>query len=529
MKNAKKLASLLLALVMVFCLTTAAFAANDGSITISNATVGKDYTAYKVFDLTYSGSAVAYSYTKTGESDALYNALTGEGSPFTLASTTTANKFNVSIKDGKTAADISAFLTANKGLLTLVETKEAAGSEVKFEGLAYGYYYITSSLGSVVTIDSTLKNVTVIDKNQGPTWDNEPGDGDETGGDNNPGKVIMENGHKKVVNSASYGDTVDFNISVNATAYVGTALATHYYISDTLADGFSPAKNIVVKVGDETLTAGTDYTLTQTGNSFEIDVPFGEKYGSNAVISVSYSATVENDAVIAGTGNLNTANYTYKTDSSFDPNDPGYDPKDPGDQGDKKPYDENNKKTTKTYVYALGIKKVDPAGKALTGAEFSVTDSEGNVIKATGAAGVYEYSASGTVSQFATDENGVLIIKGLKAGTYTVKEEVAPAGFNLLGSTVDVTAAISETNTYTSEITTYYDADGNVTDTKTENKTTTTVSTNVVPLVVVNNSGTELPSTGGVGTTLFYILGGLLVTGAVVLLVAKKRMSGAER
>ena len=119
MKHAKKLASLLLALVMIFSLTTTAFAAgNDGSITISNATVGETYAVYKVFDLTYEGKAVAYSYTKTGESDALYGALASDASPFTLTPTTTENVYNVALKEGKTAADVSKFLTDNKAQLT---------------------------------------------------------------------------------------------------------------------------------------------------------------------------------------------------------------------------------------------------------------------------------------------------------------------------------------------------------------------------------------------------------------------------
>lgn len=538
MKHAKKLVSLLLALVMLLSLTsTTAFAANDdGSITISNATVGQTYTIYKVFDLTYSEDNVAYSFTKTESNTDLYYALISEGSPFTLTATTTENVYNVSLKESQTSADVSTFLTSNKNNLTPTASMEAATNEVKFGSLPYGYYYITSSLGTVVTVDSTLKDVTVIDKNQGPSWDNEPGEDDETGEDNNPGKVIIENGVKKTVNSAYFGDKVDFNISVNATAYVGKDLATHYYIKDTLADGFSPAESIVVKVGDQTLVKDTEYTLTQTGNFFEIAIPFGEKYGSNAVISVSYSATVRNTAAIAGEGNLNTANFTYSTDSSFNPDDPGYNPKNPTDpaypnpDNPTKPYDQQNEKTTTTYVYALGIKKVDPKGNVLTGAEFSVTDEDGNTIKATGANGVYEYAAEGSETQFAMDDKGVLIIKGLKAGTYTIKEEVAPAGYNLLTATVDVTAEISENGTYTTKITTYYDADGNVVGKdESDSSIETIVNTNVVPLVVVNNAGTELPSTGGMGTTLFYVLGSLLVVVAVVLLVAKKRMSQAER
>ena len=127
MKHARKLATLLLALVVVLSLATTAFAAgNDGSITISNATEGATYAVYKVFDLTYEGDAVAYFYTKTGDTDALYNALTGESSPFTLTAATTENVYNVSLKAGNTAANISAFLKAWRSITALRGTPFAA-------------------------------------------------------------------------------------------------------------------------------------------------------------------------------------------------------------------------------------------------------------------------------------------------------------------------------------------------------------------------------------------------------------------
>ena len=531
MKHAKKLASLLLALVMVLSLATTAFAADGtGTITVSNSTKDATYSIYKVFSATVSedGKTIAYQADAALPENAYFE---------------TDAKLNVTVKnaakaaDGSLTADAIAWLKANYVTgKTPSATMTGNGADLVFEDVPYGYYVVTSTVnnGAAVTVNSTMPNVTVIDKNQGPTWDNEPGEGDETGEDTNPGKVIIEDSVKKVVNSANYGDTVNFSIAVNATAYVGDKLVTNYYISDTLADGFSAAKNIVVKVGGQTLNKDTDYTLTQTGNSFEINIPFGTKYGSNAKIEVTYSATVETDAVIAGEGNLNTANFTYAT-KEFDPDNPGStDPDNPG-VGEKKGYEDSNKKTTTTYVYALGIKKVDPKGNALTGAEFSVTDAAGNDIYATATdtAGVYEFCAAdaeGAVTQFKTDDKGVLIIKGLKAGTYAVKEEVAPAGYNLLPSTVDVTAEISETNTYTTTITTYFDDEGNVV-AKDESVSSAqmTVNTNIVPLVVVNNAGTELPSTGGMGTTLFYVIGGLLVVAAAVLLITKKRMSQAER
>ena len=232
MKHAKRLASLLLAMVMLLAMgVTSAFAAgSDGSITITNATVGKEYSVYKVFDLTYSPEGdetnVAYTYTKSGESDAFLTALQDEASPFTLTETTTAGKYSVTLNAGKTASDIAVFLDGQKNSLTAVETKTADTSEIYFNGLDYGYYFVTSEVNTVLTIDSTLPDVKVIDKNQEPDWDNEDPKNPDAG---NPGKVIIDAaGNKVTENTANYGDTVNFSIAVNATAYVDAEQATYY-------------------------------------------------------------------------------------------------------------------------------------------------------------------------------------------------------------------------------------------------------------------------------------------------------------
>ncbi len=515
MKQVKKLFGLLMSLVMLLAIgTTTVFAAgnNDGSITIKNTTIGKEYNAYKVFDLTYSttdtSTNVAYTYTQIGDSDKFLAALKSDNSPFTISETIEAGKYNVSLKDNKTADDISSFLNKNKELLSVKTTSIATDSTLTFTDLEYGYYFVTSEVGTVITIDSTLPNVEVIDKNQKPDWDN---------GDDKPGKVIIdENGNKISENTVNYGDVVNFSAAINATAYVGDKQVTYYYLTDTLASGFDKAENIEVYVNSTKLES-TAYTLKQNGNTFQVTVPYKESYGSNSVIEVKYSAKVNNTAALAGTGNDNTANFTYDTKT------PGTDTPDPDPNPE---YPDNNKKVTKTYVYALGIVKVDPEGNVLTGAEFSVVDADGNTIWAKGSNGVYEYCEEGTtgaVKQFTTDANGLLVIKGVKAGTYTVTEQVAPKGYNLLKDSVTVEAVMKEA--YTTTITTYIDENGKVTDQKTDKTKTYEASANVSGLVVVNNAGTELPSTGGMGTTLFYVVGGILVIGAGVLLVVKRRVS----
>lgn len=549
MKHAKKLVSLLLALVLVLSLGTAALAAgaSDGSITVRNATVGERYSVYKVFDLTYAtaGDAtnVAYFYTKTGDGDALFAALTDDGSPFTLTATPVTGKYNAAAKDGKTAADISSWLKQNEALLTRTGAEvTATGDTVVFSGLAYGYYYVKSSLGAAVTLDSTLKDVKVVDKNQGPSWDNEdPATPDVPA----PGKVIVNaDGTKTTVNAAGYGDTVRFSIAVNATAYAKnsageTKLVTYYHITDTLAAGFDAAQNIKVTVNGTDVTAKA--AIAQEGNRFDVTLPFGEAYGANAKIEVTYTAQVNNAAALAGSGNRNTANFTYTTDNANDPTNPPYDSKDPTDpnypekpQTPSTPYQEENQRTTTTYVYALGLAKVDPQGKALRGAEFTVTLDGAAISAVKTADGVYERCAAGAqgaVTQFTVGDGGVLLLKGLADGAYTVTEVNAPAGYNLLTSPVTIQAEIEKTATYTETITIYKDADGNVVSSAVTggSQTETTVAAKVVPLVVVNQAGTELPSTGGMGTTLFYVLGGVLVAAAAVLLFLKKRAGHAAQ
>ncbi|MBR3382766.1 MAG: isopeptide-forming domain-containing fimbrial protein [Clostridia bacterium] len=544
----KRYLSILTAIVMLLALCVSAFAAPapavTGTITIRNATPGKVYRAYKVFDATFSNDSVSYSFTLTDGNQALFEALMAQDSPFALTPSTTANVYNVELKDGFTTAQISEWLTAHEDLLPAPVEKTAGEGEstVEFTDMPFGYYFITSSLGSVVTIDSNIPNVTVIDKNEKPGW-HDP-DPDDPGPEGKA--IVIENEDGSLtytdVNSANFGDTVHFYIGVDATAYDGTDLVTYYYITDTLGAGFGPANDIVVSIDGTTLTEGEDYVIYRDGNTFEIHIPFGEKYGSNAVITVEYSAVVLDTAVIAGEGNLNTANFSYDTkpidpdDPEFppeDPDDPTY-PPDPHDPENPVPYDEENEVTTTTYVYAIGILKVDQEGNPLTGAKFSVTDADGSVIYAvpTDTAGVYNYCAAdaeGAVSEFEVGADGVLIIKGLAAGSYVITETAAPAGYNLLADTVTVTAQISETTTYTTTITVYYDAEGNVvSQEESVSSETVTVPTNVVPLVVVNNAGSELPSTGGIGTKIFYVIGGALMLTAIVLIITRRKIRASR-
>ena len=238
----KKLLSFLMAALLLVGVCTAAVAENEGSITIQNATAGQTYAIYKVFDATYSGTNISYTYTKTGESDALFAALTDTEdalNPFVLTATVVENVYNVTINADATAEAISEWLTAHKDLLTQTASQVAASSTVVFENLPYGYYYVTSTLGAAVSIDTVTPNVTIIDKNQEPDWDN-------------GGKYIDVDGGRVYINSDNIGETLNFVVPVDATNGVGDKLATTYIIDDTLPTGITFNDDLKVYIdGDE--------------------------------------------------------------------------------------------------------------------------------------------------------------------------------------------------------------------------------------------------------------------------------------
>ena len=533
MKKIKKLASFLLALGMIFALSATAFAAvNDGSITIENATVGETYAVYKVFDLTYSDAngTVAYSYTRTGTDDALYDVLRGADSPFTLTATTTENVYAVSLQDGKTATDVSKFLSANESLLTQTgDTQTATSTTVTFSNLPYGYYYITSNLGSVVTIDSAMPAVTVIDKNQTPSWDPEnPAAPDQSG---DTGKFVAEaaDGTYGKTSTAAIGDTAYFKINAYAPKYAGDKLVDTYTFTDTLAAGFTYNNDLKVTMNGDELSEGTNYTVSVSADGQTITVTVEPSkianYPADAHLSITYSAKVDADAVY---DNVNKANMSWtvypndpdtgdpdKNKNPYDPNNPG-DPNypDPNDPNyPKEPNDPKNppESQTDTYTFGFNIQKYKESvadENKLEGAKFKLYDAEtgGNEIAVVRVSdGVYRVAEA--TEEGVEIEAGSATIKGLDAKTYYLEETVAPDGYNKLTERKSVEIK-AETET----------GDPNVDDNGILNET----------INVINNAGTLLPSTGGIGTTIFYVLGGVLVVGAGVLLIVRKRMSSEK-
>lgn len=502
MKCTRKLASLLLALVMVFALATTAFAQDvtvtggTGSITISNAAKGETYTIYKLFDATVNadGSSIAYTGTIPESLKAYFTADSND-----YISATPAAKDGENMSEGLKTA-----LKAWTATATAAATATSDGSALNFKELAYGYYVVTTTQGDqVISVDSTMPNVTIVDKNSST-----PKDLSKTASSND----------------VSIGDTVTYTVSFRTSNYYGAGTEAKeivsYTIEDTLPEFLSnvTVTSIIVDNDGSDTTTNDRTTVTDQFADKKIVIDWYDEvnnkflYDNGATVTITYTAVVTDKAAIDGNGNTNNVTVTWTTKGGDEPG------------PDKVETDET------IFTYAIALKKVNNKGNALPGAVFefpfyvkSTADANGAYIYAGTTAG------AGLTNQITTPDSGVIVVKGVKSGSYEITEVTAPAGYNKLTAPVTVQAVkTSSTSTHT---TVYLDKDGNVVDVSAkEIEVKVDIDTiAATAVVVVNKAGTELPSTGGMGTTVFYVLGTVLVLGAVVLLVTKKRMSDANR
>ena len=502
MKHARKLASLLLALVMVFALAVTVAAdgttgtTGTGSITISNAAKGETYTIYKLFDATVNkdGSSIAY----TGEIPTSLSAYFAKDANGYISATPEA-------KNGENMSDeLKDALKAWTADATAVATAESDGSALNFNGLAYGYYVVTTTQGNqVISVDSTMPDVTIVDKNSS-----------------------TPEGLRKTAssNDVSIGDEVTYTVRFKTSNYYGAGKDAKeilsYTIEDTLPDFLSSVNvtSIIVDNDGDSTTPKDQVDVTAQFAKKKIVIDWYDEanskflYNNGATVTITYTAKVTEKAAIDGNGNTNKVTVTWTTKNGTEPG--------PGEL----------KQEETIYTYAIALKKVDNKGKTLPGAVFqfpfyvkSTADADDAYIYAGTTAG------EGLTNQITTPESGVIVVKGVKSGSYEITEVTAPAGYNKL--TAPVTVKAVQTGSSSTHTTVYLDENGNITNTETDKTTKVNVDIDNIAataVVVVNKAGTELPSTGGMGTTIFYVLGAVLVVGAGVLLVTKKRMSQSE-
>ncbi|WDN58467.1 SpaH/EbpB family LPXTG-anchored major pilin [Streptococcus parasuis] len=459
-------------------------AGGTGTITIRNASQSQTYTVYKLFDATVTADGTGISYKvptgKTLPADNPYFAVDSKG--------------NVTAKEGATVSS-KAFATWAKTFGTAVKSAEATDNTLVFTNLTFGYYFVTSSLGAVLTVDSTTPKVTVIDKNT-----TNPTIPDSTNGGGK--KIVAADGATTSTTTAKIGDTVPFQFKFNATNFVTAAGVTKqiksYTITDTPTALTINQNSVVVKVGTEILDKDQDYKVSfdNTGKMTVVLTWIKEDkstiYNSPIEVNVTYSAVVTKDAKEGEATNTATLGYnSFDPTDSTDPNHPDNPDPTPTDPTPVNPKDPDDNKTTVT-THRFTLKKTNEANDTLTGAEFKLYDAstggtEIKVVKDTdGTYRVAEANEEGVVI-----EAGQVVIKGLKGGTtYYLEETKAPDGYNILTDRQDIKVA----------------------------------SDNKAEANVVNKKGGLLPSTGSIGTTMFYLSGAVMLIGAFIFMVSKRRM-----
>lgn len=508
MKRVKKLLTMVMALAMVFSMSMTAFAQDvatgnggNGTITVNNASKGVTYTLYKVFDASV-GEKGEIVYTKANLTENDYFGLNESGNVVAKPAA-----YETGSKDQLSAGAI-AWIKENG---TEVKSVESDGTALQFTGLEYGYYYITSSLkadGGAITVTSTNPSATVKDKNsEKPGWT--PDEGENKGGKS----IVLANGKTVKANDMNIGDTATFQLSINTSNFVDGKQIKEYIIKDTLPEGFTFKKIKSVKVGSTDLTAkfeNATFPLTVEWAEKSADGDYGSLYDAGAKLVIQYEATLNDKAQIAGNGNVNEAQFgwNYVNNGTDIPGTP------------ENPDGSSDKQTTTTSTYAIALKKVNEKGQALTGAKFNVP------FAVTGTAGEYTVTGAGN-TEVECDANGVVVIKGVKAGTYSITETTAPDGYNKLATPFNVEAV--KTGETTTNTTVYLDATGAVTDKQTDTAVTYTNNNLAASVkVVVNKAGSLLPSTGGMGTTIFTVTGAILMLIAAVIFVTRRRMKNVQ-
>ena len=491
MKHMKKLASLLLALVMVFAVGTTAFAAQEGeltggSITIDNAVSGQTYSIYQILYLeSYStdanGNATgAYAYKANSawadwlKTQTSYVSIDAQGYVTWVAATDDAT-----VAAFAKAAQAEA--TKQGSTITADSTTTASSTTVTFSDLKLGYYLVDSTLGTLCSLDTTNPSVTIQEKNVAP---------------GNEKKVEEDStGNYGEKNDADIGQTVKFQSTITAQAG-----AENYVFHDKMSAGLTYTGVTSVTLNG-TAVDNTDekaYTVktSELGDDCTFHVVFTQAFcdtlKANDKIVISYTATVNKDAVVGGNGNKNESwlKYGENNDLTTTPSE------------------------TTTYTWDVDVFKYTKNGeteKPLAGAKFTLSkkaDGTDPIALVNEGNNVYRVATkddTNTVTEITTDSTGKFTIKGLDSDTYYLTETAAPAGYNKLAD--PITIVIGENGVVNG---------------------TTDAPQGVEEVKVLNQSGSELPSTGGMGTTIFYVVGSILLIGAAILLITKKRMSAEK-
>lgn len=537
MKLFKKMITFVLVAIMTVAMGATNVAAEDPeySITVTNdsqamSIVGKTYTAYKLFDLSFEGTNYSYTIKTTNPFYSNTDAKAVLDIYFDFANTSDATVKTVTVKDAKKDATTKTLSDADvrklADALQPYATGTGAGSatatteSVVIPLTEAGYYIVTGTVKptdpansdkevvSAVILDNADKTAEVHPKASVPTLD-------------------------KKITSVKEGDTVIDGAVLDdkgkaAVAKVGSTVS---YELDSVAPDLTGYRDYTFTFGDK-LTAGLDYvagsfklkvgtgaaetispTIADDGKSFTYTIPFDtlKTYTKGDPIVLTYDCTVNSSALTTDFEN-NTADLTYS----------------------HSPYDDTTNKTPekKTYVIDLNldVDKVDSTGtKHLDGAKFKLYRQNGTAKEYySWANNKVTWVAETAADEFETTTGGKLSqqVRGLDKGTYYLVETKAPTGYNPLKDPIEIVISVSEADNKVTYTATYEGENATMTNGVVDIAAETQANKQPVATgTVVNQSGVELPSTGGIGTTIFYVLGGLLAVGAGIVLVARRKAS----
>ncbi|MGF0102615.1 isopeptide-forming domain-containing fimbrial protein [Bariatricus sp. SGI.019] len=494
MKKAKKILGLLLAMMMMMSVAITAMAEETYSITINNSAERHTYEAYQIFTGDLS--------TNEDGGKVLSNIVWGSG--VSEAGQTALGDAAAKAETLKTEADAKAFAKEVAPYLTTAAGSASTVTDGKYviSGLAAGYYLVKDQDGSVTGegdayteyIIKVVGNVTTNPKSDVPEVEKKVKDINDSTDD------VMTDWQ----DSADYdiGDSIPFQLKATLADNVSSYTTYKVVFHDTLSKGLTYNNDAKVYIGGEetngftiTPTSNDDGTTTLTVSCDDVKA-LGA--GNSSVITVEYTATLNNSAVLGSAGNPNEVYLEYSNNpnkSEESDNETGNTPED----------------VVIVFTYKTIINKVDDENKPLTGAEFTLEKYNKETDK-------WE-----AITVVKSEDGTTFTFSGLDDGKYRLTETKTPAGYNTIEP---IEFTITAEHDVLSDNPALTSLSGNAT----TGEITFTSSTTEGSLSadVVNKAGSTLPETGGMGTTIFYILGGLLVLFAVVLLVSKKRMSSEK-
>lgn len=522
MKKSRKLAAFVASILAVACMA-APMAVSAQTVTITNASnngaATHSYTYYKILTGTVNADTGAIEGIDWAEGFDSVNFLSAINTDLSINVTdaaTFANEIKDESFDSVTMQKIAALIKKNIGTIsgTALDGSinedgyyliEDTTSDLK-DGAYSRYILTTIDADSDTPLDITVKaNVPSVEKKV--LEDDKEVTGKPT---NDPNTEEKWND----VADYSIGEDVPFKLYGTMPSTIGDYTKYKYVFHDTLASQFdAPAdSDVIVKIDGNDATGAV---VTVNGQNITVtfdDILDGNNITADSIVTVEYSAVLNSNAVIGLDGQENEVYLTY----SNNPNWTG--------TGDEKPDDNGETPHDKVIVftYELDTTKIDgTTSKKLSGAKFKLLNSD-----KTKEATVTDGKFAGWVdidagTELVSDENGLFKVAGLDDDTYYLKETEAPSGYNLLTDSVEVVIKATTANNQEWAGA----ADAALTKLELNGTEQDADKHGVANLTVENKSGSSLPSTGGIGTTIFYVAGGALVVGAGVLLVSKKRMS----